>query len=1573
MQYNKSITIEANSKNRKGGTNNSFEVTFPNVIVPKGANINISGCIIEEKGASNGSILELSDKNISKTNKYNSCTQRLKFNYYLTNNGYQTVAAPFIFKNGYTSYDGTVHNDDLDAITHNAYLSIQQAYNADSESPSVYSDVDYAGMDDRDFVELKIYTRYFSDKTQQPEAPDDPDHGTGDLIDSPASVYCSHKTVQPDGVKYILIDPIYNGPSIPETLQPMTGQVDIDLKDSLLQTPEEISYRINTVLQASEPNVTDNLVDVKGLPAHFGTTTIDADFKQIFNFTSNTIKNIPANLQMPTTDDGTYLHPIYSNMAVRNLDKWSGGVDFLNTCGFTPGVDFTNWNLTDDELEDLFRNISGGSLAHLRHYPVIMGASYNLDKPILTFGLMDWEFQAPTGHFHYQFSNNNNGNPIQAPFHYIAINEQPGGTILHWFAKQVIDPFDINKIALELYEPDNPTAVGQTLTYSNGPLGATLTNIDINSRTNIVIKSYVDLNGEPDLYYLVGNQNVKPDYFSGIVYNGLPYITCHDSDSGGRIGRYVNDTTDYNNHINEFLSIPQYYAIPTNITISEAHAVLIQSFFRKNEIYLGVETDYKKQQADNENWVIEWDLGFNDSYLSTKNIYPKATPTAGAFLKGTCDSSANFSFFGPYFPNMISAFNNKNRHVTLPSASLNRNFPLQVYPMNSQSDMGSDITSQKHKIYLYSRFHETTMNNIIKHTSGQNYVNQNDVSDSGDSLEMTTNYISAGYDIEKDNVILGLAKKYNIMVVAANYTGCDRGFCFVNAFPTLDGTGRGAVDYRLGGRSENFRTAFRVCTGTYCGFDPSPLINNFILPMNRQQTNTQDNSKLVRQWDISDYYPDDDDHAKYSSFIEDYINNVWVGAVNPQINFSVDRFEIVNFHTPRLFNQEESKSTGIAVGSEVAIFNEQDQPFRILRIFDSTEEVNLIKTKNINFGIADAITGLFIVGLEVQDENGNFKECTFDDDFNKTINYEGCLFSRLGFKLSQFLFPYGSQDKRFNLFNQNNLTDKKYEYNKYFTTEGFLNQGIEQLLSIYGANQPDNTAAGGVNIRGLPQYYNGYVGLQQFTIACNSFKVRALNLPARLINSYYHISTSLPSTAFISNNNFVNVNAYVYKQYRTGNFFFSYASDQIYTSTEEFVLSNLRINIKNNNGVLASNLGENNTIFLKITYPQSINQPSRINTSPEVQALTKINENIKDLEKLRINPKSKVVIGQNAALAEANTEQQAMLLASAYDPPIPEPPYVMGAVIPDMEPRFPVVNPSTLVSSVSGVAAEPERKEETVEAETKLSEGPIQTERAPFPLEDPILYAARRGNYQSEAELLELDEEKNIIYNNIDIMLKTLETPPEDPSSYTDIETAAAEANIPEVNELLDPEIVEKQQRKKEAEVLLERAETRLEKMRDEAQDTQYYRDFLREKGEKIRGRRPKYSYENKLEIYSRLIEYLTEFVYSGSWGRSTINQTIPTILDAEQDLIEEGIIQPIPTPNVAAAAAAAAAPKVQQQEEAAAVAPQKEVAAGRPQYEEERGEKQPLIRPEDEALNKPPEKREEKPPRPPTEDPGRE
>ena len=1284
MNYTKQITIEANSKIRTNGTNNSFSVNFPNIKIPKGATINVSGSIIEELGASNANIIELQKTAISEKLQYNSCNQGLEIIFYLCNNGYNTVAAPIIKQNGYKIDDTNNYNKDLDGIKHNATLGINESFNPLKLNPANFINEDYVNFNDRSAI-LLTNNWHMASKDNRP--PQSNVNFLGTVIDSPASIYCGSKKFQPDGVKYILVQSNYTGLN---SCFRFKNNVEIDLSENLMETPQEISYRINTILQTSTPNQR-NLAIVKGLPHSYGDNTLNTDYQPIFNFSGETCVNIPANGQMPPelVAEGEYTHAFYSNMAVRDIDRWEGGSNFLLTTsdhnGGSEGIDFSNWGAFADDSVPIFRNIAT-CYPKMRLYPLIMGVSFNMNKAFLIFrnfiNLNLLTYQTSDGSTDLQINENNiTGSDLPDSIAYLVIIDD-----LFLMAKIEEHPTDVGEYILNCYscvdgiDPALDQQLKQPLEFV-----ATI-NYSVNETLHDLTFTNV-INGNVTIFENQGlNDPFKDD---DNMYNGLPYKPCHNSDSGGKLANHMENTTDneYNNYVNDFLAIPDKFIIPFNILYELPKIFYIRDFLRANEIYIGNETTLRDQNNDVLNWVCKLDIGFNDSYLSTKVLFPKVT-TSAEFTKGQADENANFSFYGEWYPNMISAFNNRNRS-TDDAGTFERLFPLQVFPINSSSDMGSNIHSKQHNIYVYSRFDESLYSNLKKSNDSMNLV-QNEVDESSIDLGFTDRMGSFGYILDNTAGAKETFKNYNVPLCKIKYPQNDgtfiEGIAFINAFDSMSGNGQGSVDYSLTTpRSANHRTSFRICCGCFAGFDPSPLINNFILPVNTQQSNNENTD--VRRWEVSDYEPDDANHAKYSSYIEDYINFIFVGTVNPQINFNSDqRFEIVNFHTPRLFNQEESKSTGVSVGSQVAIFNEEDATHRVLRVFGSDDtDPDSIKTKSKNFGIADSICGIAINDITTTFQGGQVT-CSFDESYENTFFFEGGLLNRLGFTLDQFKYPYGSQDKRINLFYQNSIdSNNRYNYFKFFTTEGFLNQSINQLISIFGPNQPDNASAIGndppVNLRGLPQYYNGYVGLLPYALNVESFKIRAKKLPSRLLNSYYQIITTLPTTHYISRNNLLNVSAYVYKQYRTGNYFFSYASDQIATATHDFVLTNIKIEIRNNNGSLAANLGENNSIFFKISFPMSINMPvPQKSLSMTEEQLIRINSNIKDLESITQNKNNKMKIGEMANNLVSQIQEQNNIIQEAYKPPIPNPTTAGLNVISNTNPVFNVVNLSNSTS-----------------------------------------------------------------------------------------------------------------------------------------------------------------------------------------------------------------------------------------------------------------------------------------------------
>lgn len=1487
MSYQKQITIEASSNNRSSGENNIFSVNIPNLNIPRGAKINVSGSIIEELGAANSSIIELQNTNISKNENYISSFQGITINYYINNNGYQSVGMPLVYVNGYkVSAGDTVYNLDVGSIKHNGHLSLIKSYLG---TPAQALNADYTGYD-KNFLEFENDLGFANRDNRPP--PSGPNF-LGDIIASPANVGCAHTSVGPDGSKYILVDPTFSGPSSETDCIALKKNIAIDLKDTLLETPDEISYRINTILQQSTTGNESNLAPIKTLPESYGDNTADQDFKKVFNFSGNTLINIPANGQIPAeiAVDGKYSKVIYSNMAVKNIKKWEGGMAWLQTTD--DNTDLNMWDFIDS-------GIMRGNDAHidkLNLYPAILGASFNAEKPFYDF-FPEYNgvntritYRANTGvagNLQYYFLElfNDNTDDGDLPFSFIHLVSLRRGNTTTFYLGRIIDaPTSSTLIGLELYETNNeapPNA--QTLKQPLSSFGFIHFPTDANAFNNFKLEIYETgtsntkniINFNNDTRDQAGNLIViNPTYLDDIIYNGLPYITCGDSNSGGRLANHMEDETDYTNKSNDYTAIPDGYAIPFNIKNNSANREKIKKYLQMNEFYIGTETEIDKMQADNANWICQLDLGFNDTHLSTMAIYPFIGVNDNE-TRGFRDSNANFSFFGPYYPNIISHFNNNNHSDDY--VINNKFFPYQIYPLNSASHYGSSAFSTRHNIFVYSRYHQSIYDKIkmtnLSLSDGDLILNPlsnaNDTSN-GQVLEFATRYVSAGHQI---SILSDLKQTFideNIIIGETSFNGVfglGRDVIFlVNANNTAQGGGD-AVDYTL--RLDNnasYRTCGRICFGLNAGFDPSPLIpgSEFLIPMNKQQGNNSNTD--VSQWNVVNFTAPGASVPTYSSYIEDYINNVFVGTTNMQLNWNGDRFEFVNLHTPRLFNASDSKATGINVGQQVAFFNEKGMPFSKLRYLKDDEAPNLLQVEYFNPNIADSLSGIGIIGLfsKNQFENINLETlegaliCGFNEDFTQTQNYEGALFSRLGFKLKQFLFPFGSQDKRINLFFQDNTGDNRDNYCNFFTTEGFLNQSISQLISIYGPNFPDDDQT--INLRGLPQYFNGYVGLQTFALNVESFKIRALNLPNRLINSYYQIITNLPTTTYISRNNMLNVSSYCFKQYKTGNFFFSYASDQQATATEDFVLSTIHTEIRNNQGVLAPNLGKNNTVFYKITYPQNLNMPNPGSTlNPTEESLIRLNANIKDMSTILTKKNKNIKIGMNAQKIINEIAAQNKIQQQVFAPPIPNAPLVGLDIIPDQPAVFNLQNAdgSTNVDIMEPIGAEQKEPEER----------PV--------FGDPL---------------------------------------PDIPAGeiLTDPATSRQDAEI----------------NKKLAEKLIKKYEKKLDVLREDDEDKSY-KDFLREQGIRFRGKVPKYTIEDRKMILSDYISQLEEVSMFGG--------KLPTIEQVEQTLVEDGTIEEFSyyTGPSYESGAAAAMPVEQQLR-------QKVIDEGGPKR---------LIGPEDEALN---------------------
>ncbi len=164
-------------------------------------------------------------------------------------------------------------------------------------------------------------------------------------MDSPINIQSILPLNKPNSQKCILVRPEFSGFSGKYAPLPFTSDIDIDLSDSLLETPDEISFRINSTLQKSNLNSENNLYPVLGKRK-------DEPYGQtVYNISGATVKNIPANL-MTTPDEDKYLHPIYSNYYTADIKKLMGGYNFMRT----------TYLAESNEIYDTINEVSGKRL-----------------------------------------------------------------------------------------------------------------------------------------------------------------------------------------------------------------------------------------------------------------------------------------------------------------------------------------------------------------------------------------------------------------------------------------------------------------------------------------------------------------------------------------------------------------------------------------------------------------------------------------------------------------------------------------------------------------------------------------------------------------------------------------------------------------------------------------------------------------------------------------------------------------------------------------------------------------------------------------------------------------------------------------------------------------------------------------------------------------------------------------------------------------------------------------------------------------------------------------------------------
>ena len=573
-------------------------------------------------------------------------------------------------------------------------------------------------------------------------------------------------------------------------LEIFTEDVPIDLKDSLLETPDEISILINNQLQKSKlqnPDITPGIIKKNTVYAEragwsyvfqYSQKSRDLypsqDKTEIYNLTSPTLQNIPANFQNDQTST------VYGEgFFVRNPDKWIGGNNILKINNRKYGVfalDYTeavNPNvqrgeplIPTDDFNACYSQPTGEETSRITTFLMTtLGFSFSacamwLDNILFTtdnveFRVVgDYLFNAlnPDPTQGYAFSDLNldgvttivsNGDGFTFCFYggggvYDGTDYGADKYFLGTWAENITQVGQIGIRFTDLGQPDGSGRIKPTGEAGIDffiPLGLDALK-QIPSKfippkgDGATIEFYEILSGDlvgPMLFeavdiVTVGNPRVSFKVREDITIRGLPYYSINGTDEGGRLAN--TDNADSNAEVDEFLSLNWSTIIPTNIQadsgiVRRTAFDRIADYCRRNEYYVGDETDYVKQQEDSFNWVVDLDVGYADdfnnamsNYLSTQSysIDEDDEIPIDQTDYNIYGQESNYSHILPYYSTLYSSKQYGQpgpplHFFTANGQGMNYIRPITIYPISRYAQMGCNYISRDNHVVVHSRYH----------------------------------------------------------------------------------------------------------------------------------------------------------------------------------------------------------------------------------------------------------------------------------------------------------------------------------------------------------------------------------------------------------------------------------------------------------------------------------------------------------------------------------------------------------------------------------------------------------------------------------------------------------------------------------------------------------------------------------------------------------------------------------------------------------------------------------------------------------------------------------------------------
>jgi len=1166
MNYNQTIIIEANYKDRinNSSKSNDFTVRVPPTVLKKGTTIELSGSIVQEVSANSDSVIELSNQNLSSSDPYTSSWSSIETRYYINNNGYNSIVFPFIQTN-YTNQtegldpNGVVMWQQNEMFPNNSsYVHANRATVPDISKISG-ANVNTSNRYDFQFDNANIYTlrqkmpflRFDGSIQNLPSTywggwtnGEMENGGYNDVIPHPYDLYndlgngfitnfdmlsgvvgirTALKKNAPDGSKFTYIKPGYLGATtydvseesgIPD-MEIYTRNIEINLKNDLMETPQEISLLINEQLQGNRYKIPDNNINVKSKFRQWSSDYLKEysndlglypknSEKVIPNITSDTLINISANWQ------NDQQHSVFGeSFFVKDAERWVYGNSFFkqnkkytkltdNSYTIVKGIDPIIMRPYINDFDSVWRGAGTGTTLPSTEFPATLAMSMIHNEPIYTpftkndsVNKVRWEF---TGEIPPIF-------PEGIIFgHFLTFTtENPDGSLINedrefiygvdWVYDQYIDDDyylcshsenELGELELVFYQAD----IIDGKYVQTSPIILFKMNLSID---NVYHKSEIFILYNNKNYGLQNQTintnpviNIPFSFVENSTYNGLPYYEM-ESCTGG--GQYGTDNINDDPIVDEYLALPDKFIIPMNVRVytetDDLSIVLdrVKNFFRNNETYIGVETDLVKMNADSLNWYCDLDIGMASDFLNAYSNWlssrGKDNPNEDTTDYTIYNEEQNFSIYPKYYPNMMS---DKQYDFKIPGTNgYNFRRPLTIYPISRYARMGQKYQNTENYIRVYSRFNM----NIINNSTATNH-NMGLIFNETATAKRLHPLIKV---YKHDKIIEKYCELNDISLVGIQYHGStDMSYGFINFKNTCSGNLEDNVSYdNLS--LPNYRQCFRICGGCNIGFDVASTTNPYASAVNRSQSVPTNGNYFVREFfgtrnqtttdlEVGTYSYGEIASPIYSPRVEDYINYIYIGATAPKISFENNRMAWSNLYTPRRFNSNDALPGDPNIGPSIAFFNDQTKFFNCLNCtIGSVPDFGAV-TNNVpargqpgffqlikSDGIIDSLSGIGIMDLYVRDElsqnilpNQKGVYKSIIKIDGSTENYYKSLWWLLGFRLKQFKPAFGKSYNRYSAYTYNKFDKRKYDGLNYFTLNSLVNQSAMQLINIFGSN-----------------------------------------------------------------------------------------------------------------------------------------------------------------------------------------------------------------------------------------------------------------------------------------------------------------------------------------------------------------------------------------------------------------------------------------------------------------------------------------------------------------------------------------